>query len=95
MFGAVAAGGGFASIPQSSFTYRTVGVNIEMTPRVTYEGDIKLELSSKAARSGQRQRRRAGRALVQLPQGRRRSSACAKGSPTFSPACCVTISARP
>jgi general secretion pathway protein D len=35
--------GGFASIPQSSFNYRPVGVNIEMTPRVTYEGDIVLE----------------------------------------------------
>jgi general secretion pathway protein D len=38
-----AAPGGFASIPQSSFNYRSVGVNIEMTPRVTYEGDIVLE----------------------------------------------------
>jgi general secretion pathway protein D len=35
--------GGFASIPQSSFNYRPVGVNVEMTPRVTYEGDIVLE----------------------------------------------------
>jgi len=44
VFGAAAAGG-FATIPQSSYTYRTVGVNLEMTPRVTYEGDILLELS--------------------------------------------------
>ncbi len=42
VFGA-AAPGGFASVPQSSFNYRDVGVNIEMTPRVTYEGDIILE----------------------------------------------------
>jgi general secretion pathway protein D len=35
--------GGFASIPQSSFNYRPVGVNVQMTPRVTYEGDIVLE----------------------------------------------------
>jgi general secretion pathway protein D len=44
VFGAAAAGG-FATIPQSSFNYRDVGVNLEMTPRVTYEGEIILELS--------------------------------------------------
>ncbi len=43
IFGAAAAGG-FASIPQSSFNYRPVGVNVEMTPRVTYEGEIVLDL---------------------------------------------------
>ena len=31
-------------MPQSSFNYRSVGVNLEMTPRVTYEGEIMLEL---------------------------------------------------
>ncbi len=44
VFGAAAAGG-FANIPQSSFTYKDVGINITMTPRVTYEGDIILDLS--------------------------------------------------
>jgi general secretion pathway protein D len=44
VFGAAAAGG-FANIPQSSFTYKDVGINIAMTPRVTYEGDIILDLS--------------------------------------------------
>ncbi len=39
----VAAAGGVASVPQSSFNYKDVGVNIEMTPRVTYEGDIVLD----------------------------------------------------
>ncbi len=43
VFGA-AAQGGFATIPQSSYTYRSVGVNVEVTPRVTYEGDIIMEL---------------------------------------------------
>src|SRR6478672_2615572 len=43
VFGA-AAQGGFATIPQSSYTYRSVGVNVEVTPRVTYEGEIILEL---------------------------------------------------
>jgi type II secretory pathway component GspD/PulD (secretin) len=43
VFGA-AVSGGFASIPQSSFNYRPVGINMEMTPRVTYDGEIVLEL---------------------------------------------------
>ena len=43
VFGA-AAQGGFASIPQSSFNYRSVGVIVEVTPRVTYDGEIILEL---------------------------------------------------
>src|SRR4029078_10381723 len=42
VFGAVAAGG-LASVPQSSFNYKDVGINIEMTPRVTYEGEIVLD----------------------------------------------------
>ena len=43
VFGAASAGG-FANIPQSSYTYRSVGVNVEVTPRVTYDGEIILEL---------------------------------------------------
>ncbi|MBI2833814.1 MAG: hypothetical protein HYX76_05240 [Acidobacteria bacterium] len=38
------AAGGAATSPLTSFNYRPVGVNIEMTPRVTYEGEIVLEL---------------------------------------------------
>jgi general secretion pathway protein D len=45
VFGAAAAGG-FASIPQSSFTYKDVGINVEMTPRVTYDGEIVLDAFS-------------------------------------------------
>jgi general secretion pathway protein D len=44
VFGAAAAGG-FATIPQSSYNYRKVGVNLDITPRVTYEGEVILELS--------------------------------------------------
>jgi general secretion pathway protein D len=51
VFGAPVAGG-FASIPQSSFTYRSVGVNMEITPRVTYEGDIVLELFIESSSRG-------------------------------------------
>jgi general secretion pathway protein D len=37
--------GGFASIPQSSFNYRPVGINMEILPRVTYDGEVVLELT--------------------------------------------------
>jgi general secretion pathway protein D len=36
--------GGAAFNPLTSFSYRNVGVNVELTPRVTYEGDISIEL---------------------------------------------------
>jgi general secretion pathway protein D len=39
------AGGGASTNPLTSFTYRTIGVVVEMTPRVTPEGDIILDLS--------------------------------------------------
>ena len=51
VFGA-AVSGGFASIPQSSFNYRPVGVNIAMTPRVTYEGEVILDLSVESSNVG-------------------------------------------
>ena len=51
VFGAAAAGG-FANIQQSSFTYRDVGVNITMTPRVTYEGEIILDLTVESSNLG-------------------------------------------
>ena len=37
--------GGVAVNPLVSFEYRSVGVNIEMTPRVTYDNEIVLDLS--------------------------------------------------
>ncbi|MEW5981691.1 MAG: secretin N-terminal domain-containing protein [Acidobacteriota bacterium] len=37
-------GGGTAYNPLTSFQYRTVGVNVEITPRVTYEGDVIMKL---------------------------------------------------
>ncbi len=43
--------GGANSQPLTSFTYRPVGVIVEMTPRVTFEDDIILDLASRAARS--------------------------------------------
>ena len=50
VFGAAAAGG-FASVPQSSVNYKDVGVNIEMTPRVTLLRGIILDGSSSRARA--------------------------------------------
>jgi general secretion pathway protein D len=38
------AGSGVGSSPLTSFGYRSVGVNVEMTPRVTYDGEIILEI---------------------------------------------------
>ena len=36
--------GGAATNPLNSTTYRDLGVNIEMTPRVTLEGDVQLDI---------------------------------------------------
>jgi general secretion pathway protein D len=44
--------GGASANPLTSFGYRTIGVNVEMTPRVTYEGDIVLELSLELSARG-------------------------------------------
>src|SRR5204863_4696382 len=40
-----AAARGVATIPQSSYSYKDVGVNLAITPRVTYEGEIVLDIS--------------------------------------------------
>ena len=39
------AGGGANVNPLSSYTFRTVGINVQATPRVTDQGDILLELT--------------------------------------------------
>jgi general secretion pathway protein D len=44
--------GGFAGIPQSSFTYRPVGVNLSINPRVTFDGEIVLDLSVESSTLG-------------------------------------------
>ena len=38
------AAGGANSQPLTSFNYRSVGVNVKMTSKVTYEGDIRMDL---------------------------------------------------
>lgn len=44
VFGAAAAGG-FATVPQSSYNYKDIGVNLTIKPTVTYEGEVVLDLS--------------------------------------------------
>ena len=43
-FTPIAAGGSTVN-PLTSYGYRTIGIIVEMTPRVTYDGDIILEIS--------------------------------------------------
>ena len=94
VFGA-AVSGGFASIPQSSFNYRPVGVNIAMTPRVTYEGEVILDLTVESSTLGAVDQRRRARTCRRSDRGRsRRGCGCAKGSRTCSPACSRTTSAK-
>jgi type II secretory pathway component GspD/PulD (secretin) len=45
--------GGAAANPLTSFTYRPIGVIVEMTPRVTYEGDIVMDLTVENSARGQ------------------------------------------
>ena len=46
------ASGGAGINPLTSFSYRPVGINLEVTPRVTYEGDIVLELTVESSTRG-------------------------------------------
>ena len=45
--------GGANANPLTSFTYRPIGVIVEMTPRVTYEGDIVMDLTLENSARGQ------------------------------------------
>ena len=47
------AGGGSNVNPLTSFGYRTIGIIVDMTPRVTYDGDILLEISVENSARGQ------------------------------------------
>ncbi len=51
-FQPIAAGGG-ATNPLVSYGYRTIGVNVELTPRVTYDNDIILEITIDLSGRGQ------------------------------------------
>ncbi|HLG59428.1 MAG TPA: hypothetical protein VI485_29080 [Vicinamibacterales bacterium] len=47
------AAGGTNSQPLTSFSYRSVGVNVKMTAHVTYEGDIRMDLFVESSTLGQ------------------------------------------
>ena len=46
------ASGGASVNPLNSFTFRPVGINIELTPRVTIDGDISLDLMVESSTKG-------------------------------------------
>jgi type II secretory pathway component GspD/PulD (secretin) len=52
-FGSFGGPGSLATQPISQFNYRPVGVNVIMTPRVTFDNDIVLELSVESSTLGQ------------------------------------------
>lgn len=45
--------GGAAANPLTSYGYRTIGIIVEVTPRVTYDGDIILDISIENSARGQ------------------------------------------
>jgi type II secretory pathway component GspD/PulD (secretin) len=47
------AGSGVGSSPLTSFGYRTIGIIVDMTPRVTYDGDVILEITLENSARGQ------------------------------------------
>jgi type II secretory pathway component GspD/PulD (secretin) len=51
-FGSFGGVGSLATQPISSFNYRSVGVNVIMTPRVTFDNDIVLELTVESSTLG-------------------------------------------
>ena len=51
-FGSFGGVGSVGTVPISSFNYKNVGVNVIMTPRVTFDGDIILELSVESSTLG-------------------------------------------
>jgi type II secretory pathway component GspD/PulD (secretin) len=51
VFGSAAAGG-IQTVPVSSYNYRPVGIIVEMTPRVTYDGEIIMDLTVESSTLG-------------------------------------------
>src|SRR5262245_29931939 len=47
------AGTGVGSSPLTSYGYRTIGIIVDMTPRVTYDGDVILEITVENSARGQ------------------------------------------
>ena len=49
---AAQATGGIANQPVTSFSYRPIGVNLSITPRVSFDGEIILEITVESSRVG-------------------------------------------
>jgi hypothetical protein len=45
-------GSGVATSPLTSFTYKNIGVNVDLEPRVTYDGDIIMKLTLEISAKG-------------------------------------------
>ncbi len=52
-FGSIGGAGSVANVPISSFTYEPIGIIVDMLPRVTFDGDIVLELTVESSTLGQ------------------------------------------
>jgi general secretion pathway protein D len=52
-FGAIGGAGAWRRTPVSSYSYKDVGINVIVTPRVTFDGDVVLELSVENSAVGQ------------------------------------------
>jgi general secretion pathway protein D len=52
-FGSLGGAGSVATQPISSFTYRPVGIIVNVTPRVTFDADVVLELTVESSTLGQ------------------------------------------
>ncbi len=52
-FGSLGGAGSVATQPISSFNYRPVGIIVNVTPRVTFDGDVVLELTVESSTIGQ------------------------------------------
>jgi general secretion pathway protein D len=61
----------------SSYTYKNVGINVIVTPRVTFDGDVVLELSVENSGRTGRKHCRPELPVVRVAQGRDEDSASA------------------
>ena len=87
--------GGAGVNPLSSYQYQDVGVNIDMTPRVTLEGDIILDLTLENSSLRRRhQSSPASRCRRSCSARSRRGCGCATASRTCWPGCCARTSAK-
>ncbi len=87
------AAGGATTNPLTSYGYRTIGIIVEMEPRVTYEGDVIMNISVENSARGQ-DTNIAGQNLPSFFSGRFRPG-CGYGmaSRTCLPGCCARTSA--